>query len=362
MASPLVSVVMIVCNVERFLAEAIESILGQTFREFEFIVVDYGSVDNSQAIVSSYAAEDGRLKLHKIAHCTLGEARNVGCLLARGRYIAIMDADDVSVPDRLTREVKFMEEHPHVALLGGATEWINVEGKSLGFDEFPTEDHEIKSELAVRCPFCQSAVMIRSHAFRLVGGYRAAFALAEDYDLWLRIAERFHVANLKETVLKYRIHPYQVSLQKRRQQSLCKLAAQVSAAARGVGSPDPANGIEDITPAVLATWGVGEIAQNAILVREYLSWLRATFRAGEHSATLKAVIEILQSSDRRCAETWVIADLHFLAARIHWRQKRYLKSVMNAGQAFTTWPIMLGRPLKPLLQWLRPRSLTRELY
>src|SRR5271166_4018135 len=106
MSNPLVSVVMVVCNVDRFLAESIESILGQTFREFEFIIVDFGSTDESRAIISQYQDNDNRLRLHTIPHCGLAEARNVSCSLARGRYIAIMDADDVSVHERLMWQIE----------------------------------------------------------------------------------------------------------------------------------------------------------------------------------------------------------------------------------------------------------------
>src|SRR5271169_6728077 len=98
---------MVVCNVDRFLAESIESILGQTFREFEFIIVDFGSTDNSKSIISSYATRDSRIKLRVVPHCGLAEARNAGCFLAQGQYIAIMDADDVSLPNRLLWEVEF---------------------------------------------------------------------------------------------------------------------------------------------------------------------------------------------------------------------------------------------------------------
>src|SRR5215471_1046885 len=99
MDKPLVSVVLVVCNVDRFLAESIESILAQTFREFEFIIVDFGSTDRSIVIISDYVAADNRIQFHTVPHCGLGEARNIGCSLAQGRYIALMDADDVSVPE-----------------------------------------------------------------------------------------------------------------------------------------------------------------------------------------------------------------------------------------------------------------------
>src|SRR5579863_4921092 len=99
MTTPLVSVVMVVFNVDRFLGDAIESILDQTFGDFEFIIVDFGSTDKSKEIISSFATKDSRIKFHEIPHCRLSEARNTAGFLAKGKYIAIADADDVSLPD-----------------------------------------------------------------------------------------------------------------------------------------------------------------------------------------------------------------------------------------------------------------------
>src|ERR1700751_860640 len=151
MSNPVVSVVMIVCNYERFLAEAIESILGQTFRDFEFIIVDYGSTDESKSIASTFAAKDSRIQLHEVPHCSLPEARNAGCFLAQGKYIAIIDADDISLPGRLMWEVEFMGKHPEVGLLGGAREWFDSKGRSLFVPGEPTEDNAIRAALVVRC-------------------------------------------------------------------------------------------------------------------------------------------------------------------------------------------------------------------
>src|SRR6266852_208035 len=124
MTRPLVSVAMVVCNVERFLAEAIESILGQTFKEFEFIIVDFGSTDRSKSIILEYQDKDNRIKFHTIPHCGLGEARNAAGFLAQGQYIAIMDADDIAVRDRLMWQIDFMEKHREVGVLGGGGEII----------------------------------------------------------------------------------------------------------------------------------------------------------------------------------------------------------------------------------------------
>jgi hypothetical protein len=351
MQNPRVSVVMVVCNAHRFLAEAVESILSQDFSEFEFIIVDFGSTDESQSIIQSYAAKDSRVKFHSIPSCSLAEARNAGCFLARGRYIAIMDADDLSVPERLKLEFTFMEEHPEVGLLGGATDWIDVTGRSLRIDQLPTEDQEIRAALESCCPFCQPTVLIRREAFVVVGGYRNVFAQAEDYDLWLRIVEHFKCANLNQVVLKYRIHPYQISIRKRVQQTLCVLAAQLSARARRNGLADPLCSVKEITPAVLTTMGISEAKQQIAAASEYLCWIRTMYAAGEYSAALKAAIEVLQFRDWEHMERWQIADLRLLVARLYWKQGRFVSSLLTAAHAFATRPIMLGRPLKPLLQW-----------
>ena len=283
MNTPLVSVVMVTYNVERFLAEAIESILKQTFEDFEFIIVDFGSTDKSKTIASGYAATDSRIRLHEVPICGLAEARNAGCSLAQGRYIAIMDADDISLPGRLTWQIDFMEKHPEVGVLGGATEWIDTFGRSLRIERFPTEDFEIRTTLPNSCSFCQPTVLIRKDAFISVGGYRPAFVLAEDYDLWLRMAEHFHCANLSQVVLKYRSHPHQVQLRKVKQQSLYSLAAQVSASSRRKGNPDPLSSVEEITPAVLADSGVTRATQQISADRDFV---RAMYLAGEYSNAL----------------------------------------------------------------------------
>jgi hypothetical protein len=349
MNKPLVSVVMVVCNVDRFLAEAIESILAQTFRDFEFIIVDFGSTDKSKSIVSEYAARDGRVKLHEIDHCGLAEARNVGCFLAEGRYIAIMDADDISLPNRLQWEVDFLEKHPDVCLVGGATERIDGAGRSLGIQSYPTADRNINSRIAFDLPFRQPTILIRRQTFALVGGYRAPFVFGEDYDLWLRLAEHSRGANLAQVVLKYRVHPYQVQSRKASQQTLCLLAARASAVSRRNGKPDPLDSIREITPATLATMGVPEATQQVAVARD---WIRAMYEAGQYFAALEA-IKALESSDWKCAEKWQIADIRLMAARVYWKQERFAKSFLTVGHAFMARPQMIGHPLKPLLRWFR---------
>ena len=352
MNKPAISVVMVTRNVERFLAEAIESILGQTFQDLEFIIVDFGSTDKSREIASSYGIKDNRIRFQQIPPRTLSEARNAACHLARGKYVAVMDSDDVAIPDRLRWQFDYMEKYPSVGLLGGATEWIDAKGRSLYIDRFPLTDREIRDAFSEGCPYCQPTVLFRNEAFLLAGGYRAVFGQSEDYDLWLRIAEHFEIANLGQVVHKYRIHPGQISMRRRKEQTLSILAAQISARERLKGNPDPLNTCTEITPATIAALGVSEAQQESKIVTGYRHWIRRMALAGELAAALKAANEVARTN-WQFVEQWQIADLYVIIAGLYWRQKKFLNSVVAIGRAVMMRPKIVGRPLKPFLERFR---------
>lgn len=331
------SVVMVTRNVEHFLPEAIESILGQTFRDFEFIIVDYGSTDESKAISAKYAAADNRIKLHDISHCTLPEARNAACLLVTGRYIAIMDADDVSLPDRLASEFEFMEEHPEIGLVGGSAEWIDAKGRPLWVSDFPLEDKEIKAVIQSQNPFCHSAALMRTDAFRHVLGYRTVFTQSHDYDLWLRISEQFQCANLRQIVIKYRLHPQQISWSKRRQQALCGLAAEASALSRKRALPDVLTTSYEINPALLVSMGVAEAIQQDRVAAAQESWIGVISKAGEYRLARKASVGILRSSPRLTTRSR-IADCHIQAAKFNWEKKLHWRAFKAAWNSIMAHP------------------------
>lgn len=352
MNDPLVSVVMVVCNVQRFLGEAIESVLQQTFRDFEFIIVDFGSTDGSKLIVSNYAAQDRRVKFREIPNCVLPVARNAGSALAKGRYIAVMDADDVCLPERLMREVEFLEKHPDIGIIGSPVEWIDATGRSLGIQKVPREDREIRVTFFNRCPFWHPTILMRRKAFVAVDGYREAFVYAHDYDLESRISDHYRCANLEQIVLKYRIHPSQVTFCKQRQQTLCKLAAQASLVSRRSGAPDPLDAVQEITPALLANLGVSEAAQQNALVSDCRNWIRSMSAAREYSVVLSAALETLNSK-LPYVERWQIAELHLTVARLHWNQGRFIESFLATIRALLTRPAVVGRPFKQLLSRIR---------
>jgi glycosyltransferase involved in cell wall biosynthesis len=351
-SKPVVSVVMVARNMERFLPETIESVLGQSLPELEFIIVDYGSTDGSKRIIAKYAQSDPRIRLHEIPECPLVEARNAGCSLARGRYIAIQDADDVSLPHRLQLEVDFLESHPDYGMVGGRPQWVDLNGKEMWVAPFPTDDEEIKSALLSYFPFCHTSLLIRRDAFEMAGGYRPVITQSHDYDLALRISDDFRCANLPQVVVNYRIHPYQVSTSKRNKQTLCKLAAQASAASRRAGKQDSLNSIREITPATLVSMGVSEAKQQSELASDFRSWIQTMESSGEYASALKVTTEALRSGWRHIGRSEV-AEFYFTASKLYWKQNQVLSSFFAALQALLRQPQMVRRFIGPVRNRLR---------
>jgi len=346
---PVVSVVMSVFNSERFLREAVESILHQSFRDFEFIIINDGSTDASSAILDYYQTCDPRVRVYHQENKGLIESLNRGCALARGKYIARMDADDISVHNRLIWQVGRMEKHSHLGLLGGAVEWVDATGKSLGIYRHPCENQAIRMALADCSAFWHPTVLIRREVLFSVGGYRRVVVDAEDYDLWLRIAERFDLANLHAVVLKYRIHPGQVSERKCEQQALSSLAVRSAARLRMKGNPDPLDSIAEVTPEVLEKLGVTQAAQRNALARHWLTRIRNMYEIGEFMVA-RASLDNLRSYSLKNAESWVVNDLRLLEARFLWKERRFVKSVFIVTRVVIARPVILGRPAKRFLE------------
>ncbi len=184
--TPRVSVVMPVRDGERFLREALDSTLAQTLDDLELIVVDDGSTDATPAILAEAAQRDSRVRVQRQEPGGLTVALNAGCALARAPLIARMDADDVMLPDRLERQVAYLDAHPDVALLGGGIVLVDETGR-----EIDREPGRPQLDFLVRNELTHATVMMRADAFRALGGYR--LDQSEDYDLWLRFDERYGV-------------------------------------------------------------------------------------------------------------------------------------------------------------------------
>lgn len=203
-----ISVVMSVYNGERYLPLAIESVLKQTFKDFEFIIVDDGSTDRSLEIIRKYEKNDSRIRVLVQENHGLAAALNNGIAMAKGKYIARMDDDDISLPNRFELQYGFMESHPEIIASGGAAEIINQWGDAFGIRRHCTTHDEIDfSNIAYGNPaMCHPTALIRTDSLKKVGCYTPGMRYAQDLDLWLRLGEVGKLANLTDIVLLYRSH------------------------------------------------------------------------------------------------------------------------------------------------------------
>lgn len=205
---PIVSVLMPVHDNARYLAEAVQSVLDQTFRSWELIAIDDGSSDGSLSILEQFASRDARVRV-------LSNGDNRGIVATRNRafqeahprshYFAILDSDDVCMPGRLQAQVAFLDSHPDHALVGGQTLIIDEDSRVVGRRDYPTDRAALLRVLTRYNPIAQPTAMLRRSAIHDVGVYDPRYPRCQDYDLWLRLASRYAIANLPEDTLKYRI-------------------------------------------------------------------------------------------------------------------------------------------------------------
>jgi len=212
MAHPNITVLMPVYNREQYIRGAVESILRQTFKDFEFIIVNDGSTDKTKEILEDYA--DKRIKIISNKK-NLGqpEALNIGLNIAHGKYIAIMDSDDISLPKRLATQVRYMQKHPETGILGTAEKRIDKNGRTLEIGIFPGKQGVIKWSLILG-GWCIShpSVMMRRTLIRQLSGYSKAHLLAEDYELWTRAIFHTQITNIPDVLICRRVWEKSASL------------------------------------------------------------------------------------------------------------------------------------------------------
>ncbi|WP_372719112.1 glycosyltransferase family 2 protein [Novipirellula sp.] len=204
---PEISVVIPVYNASAYVAEAVESVLSQTFTDWELVAVDDGSSDRSVEILKKFQSLDSRVKVLALAHSGIAGTRNAGIQAAKGEYVAALDNDDIMAPQRLEVQVKFMREHPDFVAVGAAGLLVDADGDPIAERYFPCSSDEVESELLNgRNPLMQSGMMFRRDAVLRVGGYQDDRNFAEDYDLFLRLTEVGRIGNLNEVLMRQRQH------------------------------------------------------------------------------------------------------------------------------------------------------------
>jgi Glycosyl transferase family 2 len=192
-------------NAGLYLDEAVTSILNQTFRDFELIIVDDGSVDATAAILHGYEKSDARLRVYHQENRGMIAALNFGCRLARGKYIARMDADDISLPTRLEKQLEYLEQHPDIGILGAWICNIDKNGSTRGTWCPPTNAKTLKWTHFFGVCVSHPTVLMRREVLEQLNYYRSDASHVEDVDLWLRASRITEFGNVPKLLYKYRI-------------------------------------------------------------------------------------------------------------------------------------------------------------
>jgi len=243
MREPEISVIMSVYNTPpAFLEASISSILSQSFEDFEFIVVDDASSDDDvKRVLDVYAVKDARLKvLRNRENLGLTRSLNRALQIARGRYVARQDSDDVSLPDRLEKQVLFMRHRPDIVLLGTRGYIIDEDDRIIGRWEPALVPSLIRKKLLRGNQFLHTSVMFRRKTVLELGGYDESFRYSQDYDLWIRLLRRHNAANLPDYLVKHRINRESVAFKRERQQEMNLLRIWIKNVRRGNMPPETA--------------------------------------------------------------------------------------------------------------------------
>ena len=202
-------------NKSKYLQETVESVLQQTYTNFEYIIVDDCSTDESWDIIRAYASKDERIRAYRNdENLKIVKTRNKGFQYSskEAKYYAIIDSDDVSTPERLEKQVAFLEENPQYGLIGSDTIVIDEESKEIGYRKYASSDLEIRKVITRLNPIAQSSVLIRKQAIQDVGYYDEKWNVCQDYDYWLRIGIDWKLKNFNKPLIKYRLSGTQVKI------------------------------------------------------------------------------------------------------------------------------------------------------
>ncbi len=327
-----VSVVLPVYNAEQFVVEAVESILGQSLTALELVVIDDGSTDRSPTLLANLAARDPRIRLISRENRGLTRSLNEGLDLATADYVAIMNADDISLPDRLAKQAAFLDVHPQVAAVGTQTRLISGD-RSLGpVTRLPESPDAVRAFLPKASPLAHPSVMLRRPLVLAIGGYRPQMEPAEDYDLWLRLAEHHDLANLPDVLLEYRVHAGQSTAKACESVALATLIAQAASKRRATGSPDPVAGRAAIDRGLAIELGISEAALARHTIDTTLSRAESILTSGGPAQAARESLGALEG------HPLVAGAPKFFAAAGRWLEGRIL---MSQGRHAVAVPLLV---------------------
>ena len=285
---PDITVLLPTYNSGAFLAPAVESILAQTCREFEFIIVDDGSTDATRARLAQYAALDRRVRVIETEHQGISRALNLGLAHAAGTIVFCMNHDDIARPERIERQLAFMQAHPEVAACGSAMQMIDDQGRPTVIAHYPlTHAEMVEAMRRGYSPIGHPTMAMRRDVVIAAGGYRPQFAYAEDFDLLLRLSEQHQLANQPDILLDYRAHSGNATSRHRGEQDLAAKIAWLAAAERRDGKPDPSAGLERLEFADLYRFEMPADQRHAMLIELF----RLSMNAYQASADIRRLAD-----------------------------------------------------------------------
>lgn len=319
--TPIVSVVMPVYNAAEYLGEAVDSILGQTFGDFEFIIINDGSTDGSGEILDRYQQSDDRVRVIHQENSGVAATLKRGLESARGKYVARMDSDDISLPNRLEKQVAFMESHPEVGVCGTA---CRLFGDSSGVTMPKTESEEIKSWLLFGpCMAHPTVIMRRDLIVKHNLYYNMEFKQAEDYELWIRFSQYCEMANIPEPLLLYRVRDKQATTEFRSE--VCRWSGLVHKMAIGSLGIEPTDEELDLH----LSFHSASFPKSREYVEQFEKWLRKLLEANNNNKVRdgKAFARVL-------FECWRCLFAGEVELGV-WMWKRFTRSELFRAQANT---------------------------
>ena len=230
---PMLSVLMPVYNAEQYLIESIESVLAQSYLDFEFIIINDGSCDNSEEIILGFP--DARIRyFNNTKNLGVIEALNYGLQLARGKYVARMDADDIAISTRFERQIQYLEDNPEVTMVGSFIETIEPSPTIISY---PTDAKAVAGELYFHCCIAHPTLMMRMKTIRSRGIFYPQVPSAEDYGLYMSLMPGVKIENIPAVLLRYRLHAHQISTRFSAQQAKSSRMVRESFFARLLSRP-----------------------------------------------------------------------------------------------------------------------------
>jgi hypothetical protein len=352
---PLLSVVVPIYNAERFLFQTIKSITNQTFKDFELLLIDDGSTDQSHEIIRDFASRDNRIRAFHKQNGGIVSSCNFGTEHALGKYIAHVDHDDI-VSDRFSEQIEFLEARPDYVLLGTAYRIINEEYAICDHNkQHYTEDRELRERLPYECPFTHSSIAMRRDACLAVGGYRRAFETAEDYDLWLRLSRVGKIANLPQVGVLWRRHSRQASLKYLEQQMRADLAVKFLVRCFNLGKPDPfANMTLPLRRDDLVAAGIAPCEIDRHTLDGFELWAREFWQNGETDAALSVYERLWMYAQKSGLNKDEIARYGILLATRKLQRKQWGGAIKAAGGTLSV------APFYPL-RWMKNRINKRSI-